>query len=138
MLFRSPYVTWITNEVNYGAIGSFNWDDNGLISDAEGLVTGVRNPFRFTVLPSCPNDHVIPFKLTMNYRNGLDAGDTAVHTADSRFNLVVQKGRELPRFISEDMTLTKEHYWLIPDQTLIEAGTTVTVTEGTQDRKSVE
>ena len=28
------------------------------------------------------------------------------------------------------MTLTKDYYWLVPDQTLIEAGVTVTVTEG--------
>jgi hypothetical protein len=26
-----PYVTMITDTVDYGAIGSFNWDDNGLI-----------------------------------------------------------------------------------------------------------
>ena len=39
---------------------------------------------------------------------------------------------ELPRFISHDMTLTKENYYLIPDATLIEAGVHVTATEGTQ------
>ena len=30
------------------------------------------------------------------------------------------------------MVLTKDDYWLVPDATLIEAGVTVTVTEGTQ------
>lgn len=101
----APYVTWVHDEVNYGAIGSFNWDDNGLIYDAEGVITGVRNPFRFTVSPDCPNDHVIPFRVTMTYRNGLDPSDTAIHTADSRFKLMVQKGRQLPSIIEEDTAL---------------------------------
>ena len=76
-----PYVTWLTNTVDYGAIGAFNWDDNGLIYDAQQTITGVRYPFRFTVSPDCPNDHVIPFRLTMSARNGLDAGDTQVYTS---------------------------------------------------------
>ena len=32
-----PYVTMITDTVDYGAIGSFNQDDNGLIYDARGV-----------------------------------------------------------------------------------------------------
>lgn len=127
-----PYVTWLTNTVDYGAIGSFNWDDNGLIYDAEQTITGVRYPFRFTVSPDCPNDRVIPFRLTMSCRNGLDPLDTTVYTTESRFQLLVQRGRELPHVISQDMTLTKENLWLVPDQTLIESGATLTVTEGTQ------
>ena len=127
-----PYVTMITSTVDYGAIGSFNWDDNGLIYDAQGAITGVRTPFRFTTFITTPNDHVIPFKLTMVTRNGLDLADSTVYTFVSRFNLLVQRGRELPRIISQDMTLTKDDYWLVPDQTLIPAGVSVTVTEGTQ------
>lgn len=128
-----PYVTIITDTVNYGAIGSFNWDDNGLIYDDEGVITGVQFPFRFTVPITTPNDHVIPFLLTMTAGNGYDPGDpNAPYTFESRFYLIVQRGVELPRIISEDMVLTKDYYWLVPDQTLIEAGVTVTVTEGTQ------
>jgi len=126
-----PYVTMITGTVDYGAVGSFNIDDNGLIHDDQGVITGVRNPFRFTVAPNTPNDHVIPFRLTMVAGNGYDPA-AAPLTFVSRFNLIVQRGRELPRIISQDMTLTKDYYWLIPDATLIEAGVHVTVTEGTQ------
>ncbi len=127
-----PYVTMITDTVSYGAIGSFNQDDNGLIYDDQGVIVGVRHPFRFQVDPNTPNDHVIPFRLTMTCRNGLDPTDTTVYTFTSRFYLIVQRGKELPRIISEDMMLTKDYYWIVPGQTLIEAGVTVTVTEGTQ------
>ena len=47
-----PYVTMITDTVDYGAVGSFNRDDNGLIYDAEGAIIGVEHPFRFTSDPS--------------------------------------------------------------------------------------
>ena len=71
-----PYVTMITDTVDYGAVGSFNQDDNGLIYDAQGVITGVRYPFRFSVDPNTPNDHVIPFRLTMTAGNGYDPACT--------------------------------------------------------------
>ncbi len=126
-----PYVTWLTNTVNFGAVGSFNIDDNGFIYTGD-VITGVRHPFRFCVTNTCPNDHVIPLKLTLTGENGLDPTDKTTYSSVSRFVLIVQRGRELPRIISQDMTLTKDDYWLLPDATLIEAGATVTVTEGTQ------
>ena len=127
-----PYVDMIIDTVNYGAVGSFNWKDNGLIYDAEGTITGVEFPFRFSTDPNTPNDHVIPFKLTITASNGYDPDDLKVYTAESRFFLLVQRGIELPRIISEDMTLSKDFYWLVSDSVLIAEGATVTVTEGTQ------
>lgn len=127
-----PFVTIDIPSVSYGAIGCFNGDDNGLLYDEEGAITGVDHPFRFTVSADCPNDHVIPFLLTMACVNGLDPGDTTDYSFESRFNLIVQRGRELPMIISEDMTLTKDYYWIVPGQTLIEAGATLTVGPGTQ------
>ncbi len=126
-----PYVTIITGTVDYGAVGSFNWDDNGLIYDAGGTITGVQHPFRFAVAPETPNDHVIPFRLTMTAGNGYDSR-AAPLTFVSRFYLIVQRGMELPSVIESDRTLTKDNLWLVPNATLIEAGATVTITEGTQ------
>jgi subtilisin family serine protease len=126
-----PYVTILTGTVNYGAVGSFNNDDNGLIKDAAGAIIGVEQPFRFHVADTTPNDHLIPFLLTMTADNGYDPGAGSV-TSSSRFYLLVQRGRELPRVITQDMTLTKDDYWLVPSATLIPEGVTVTVTEGTQ------
>ncbi len=119
--FPDPYVTMITDTVSYGAVGSFNIDDNGFVYDSEGVITGVRNPFRFTTAITTPNDHVIAFKLMTEARNGLDPADTTAYHFESRFSLIVQRGHELPRIIGEDITLTKDYYYLIPDATLIEA-----------------
>lgn len=127
-----PYVTMITDTVDYGAVGSFSQDDNGLVYDSQGLITGVQNPFRFSISQDCPNDHVIPFLLTMTAHNGLDLEDTNSYTFQSRFNLIVQRGRELPRIISEDMTLSKEYFWLVPGTIRLNQGVTLTITEGTQ------
>ena len=46
-----PYVTMITDTVDYGAIGSFNWDDNGLIYDAAGSDHRRPASFPFQCLP---------------------------------------------------------------------------------------
>ena len=37
----------IAGTVDYGAVGSFSWDDNGLIYDARAS-DGRQHPFRFT------------------------------------------------------------------------------------------
>jgi hypothetical protein len=127
-----PFVTMITDTVNYGAVGSFNWDDNGMIYDDEGAITDVDHPFTFYVDPNTPNNHIISFLLTMTCRNGLDPADTALYTFTSKFTLVVQRGKVLPSIIEEDMTLTKENYWIIDKPVLVPEGVTMTVTEGTQ------
>ena len=93
-----PYVTWDIPTVNYGGVGSFNEDDNGLIYDDEQY-TGSELPFRFTVAADTPNEHIIPMLVTMTATNGLDPNDTNTYTTTSRFNLIVQRGRELPRVI---------------------------------------
>lgn len=64
-----PYVSILNGTVAYGAVGSFNNDDNGLIKDAEGAIIGVEQPFRFQVAANTPNDHLIPFLLTMTATN---------------------------------------------------------------------
>lgn len=130
-VFPDPFVTMITDTVQYGAVGSFNWKDNGLIYE-EGAIVGVEHPFRFTTAPNTPNDHLIPFRLTITARNGYDPDNPTVYTTESRFYLLVQRGIELPYIITEDMILTKDYYWLVSDASLISAGATLTVTEGTQ------
>ncbi len=126
-----PYVTLITDTVNYGAIGAFNGDDNGLLYEND-VIVGVEHPFCFTTDPNTPNDHLIPFRLTITARNGYDPADLTLYTFTSRFYLSVQRGRELPAIIAEDMTLSAEHYWIMAHPTLIEAGVSVTITAGTQ------
>lgn len=128
-----PYVTMINSTVNYGAIGSFNSDDNGLITDEDGTVIGVDNPFRFITATDTPNDHIIPFRLTITCNNGYNPSDPdAPYTFVSYFNLLVQRGFELDRIISEDIVITDDYYWIVPGPILIESGVTVTITGGAQ------
>jgi hypothetical protein len=87
-----PYVTFQTDSVNYGAVGSFNKDDNGLIYNDQLEVTGVANPFVFTVNENTPNNHIIPFTITIIAENGLDSSDSNTYTFTSNFTLTVQRG----------------------------------------------
>ena len=143
-----PFVTFDVPTVNYGAVGSFAEDDNGLITNDDGLITGVNVPFRFTVADDTPNEHIIPMVVTMTATNGLDPDDTALYTTESRFNLIVQRGRELPRVIDSDaegtagaaldtdgiedgvVTLDDSALWLLDNPVLIAEGTTLRVGPG--------
>ncbi len=145
-----PYVTLQTASINYGAVGSFNKDDNGLVYNDELLVTGVTSPFVFSVAENTPNNHIIPFTLTMTAENGLDPNDSSSYTFTSRFNMVVQRGRELPSFVDGDaagtdggnldtdgvengiVTLDSSALWIIDKPVLVAVGTTLAVTEGAQ------
>ena len=145
-----PYVTFQTASVNYGAVGSFNKDDNGIEYDEGLLVTGVRNPFVFSVDANTPNNHIIPFTLTMTAENGLDPTDATSYSFTSTFQLIVQRGRELPSIIDSDaagtdggnvdtdgvedgvVTLDSSALWIVDKPVLISKGTAVKVTEGAQ------
>lgn len=128
----SPYITWINDTVDYGAVGSFGEDDNGLIYE-DGLITGVRFPFKFTVSADCPNDYIIPFEVTMTCGNGFDPSDPeAPYTFTARFEAVVQKGRVLPSVITSDLTMGPDVYWIIDGPVLIPSGVEVSVQPGTQ------
>jgi len=126
-----PYVTMITNTVSYGAVGTFNEKDNGLVSQ-NGVITGVTSPFRFSVDVNTPNEHVIPFRLTITAANGLDPADQTVYTFESRFTMTVQRGRVVPAVIAEDMTLTKDDFWIVAGPVLVESGVTLRIGAGAQ------
>lgn len=145
-----PYVSFQTATVNYGSVGSFNKDDNGLEYDEGLLVTGVSNPFVFSVAEDTPNNHIIPITLTMTASNGLDPDDTTTYSFESTFDFVVQRGRELPSIIDSDaagtdggnidtdgiedgiVTLDSSALWIVDKPVLIYNGTTLKVTEGAE------
>lgn len=128
-----PFVTWDIDTVGYGAVGNFGEDDNGVIRDPEGLVTGVENPFRFTVSKDTFNNHIIPIQVSISAGNGFDGEDSnAPYEFEGSFDLVVQRGRVLPSGIEEDLVMTKDDYWIVDKPVFIPEGVTVTVTEGTQ------
>ncbi|MDB4426091.1 S8 family serine peptidase, partial [bacterium] len=89
-----PFVTWGVDTVGYGAVGNFGEDDNGVIRDPEGLVTGVENPFRFIVSKDAFNNHIIPIQVVISAGNGFDYEDEgAPYLFNESFNLIVQRGR---------------------------------------------
>jgi uncharacterized protein YjdB len=128
----NPYVTILTDTVNYGAVGTFNHDDNGFIYDENKEITGIRNPFVIQVAENAPNDSFVVFNVTMTAYNGLDPADTDMYTFLGRFVYSIRNGTILPNVISTDMVLTKDRYWIIPNATIILEQATVTVEPGTQ------
>ena len=130
-VFPDPYVTMITDTVSYGAVGSFNQDDNGLIYDENSVVVGVQHPFRFTIPITTPNNHVIPFRLTINAHNGLDPADSTVYTFQSYFDIVVQRGVQVFGEISDDTTWTADKYYIVVANIHVPEGVTLTIEPGT-------
>ena len=142
-----PNVTLVTDNVNFGAVGSFNVDDNGLIYDEE-LVTGVATPFVFSVANDTPNNHLIPFTVTITAENGLDESDNTLYKFEEQVFYLVQKGRQLPGVIDSDaagtdggnidtdglqdgiVTLDDSSLWIIDRQLLIAENTTLKFVNG--------
>ena len=128
-----PYVTWITDTIDYGDVGTFNSANNGFSYDTDGVITGISNPFLFTVAENTPNDYHIPFSLIIDCESYTESDEVKTYHFDKDvFNIQVRKGLELPRLIDKDMTLTADQYYIIAGSTLIESGVTVTVEPGTQ------
>ena len=92
--------------------------------------------FKFTFILKfnkiTPNDHFIPFLVTLSARNGYDPEDLIVYETQQRFQIQVQSGSEIPTIVSSDLTLTKDKFWIAIKPILIEKGATVTVEPGTQ------
>ena len=127
-----PFVTITPGVVDYGAVGHFSEDDNGLILDAGLTPVGVRSPFRVVIDSTTPNDHIIPLQVTITAINGLDGEDQTVYTSVSRSELRVSRGRDVPRLITADLTLTNDSLWLVRQSALVYAGVTLRIDPGTR------
>jgi len=126
-----PYVEIVSNTVFLQGIGPFAIDDNGLIYDTGGVIIGVEAPWIVKVKPDCPNDHVIPFQVTIYFEDGWDP-EHPIYTRLDSFEFIVQRGQNLPPVIGEDMTLTADNFWIVGGPVLVEPGVTLTVEPGAQ------
>ena len=128
-----PYIRFLTNNVNYGNVGTYASIDYGKTKEGE-FVTGVDadKSLLVKIADDCPNDYIIALNLTVTAKNDLDADDTRVYSSGATTTLNVRRGTILPSIITEDMTLTRDHYYILPNATLIQEGVTVTVEPGTQ------
>lgn len=147
---NDPYVTWEIDTVNYGAIGTFDKDDNGITYNEGSFITAVQNPFRFTISPDTPNGHWIPIEVSISVQNGYIEGSPQVDQKKTVFYIQVQRGHELPSIIGGDapgtdgeaidtdgvqdgvVTLDDSCLWIIDKPVLIEKGVIVNVTPGAE------
>lgn len=128
-----PYIQFLTNNVNYGNVGTYASIDYGKTKEGT-FVTGVDadKSLLVKIADDCPNDYIIALNITVTAKNDLDADDTKVYSSEAKTTVNVRRGTLLPSIITEDMTLTKDHYYILPNATLIQEGVTVTVEPGTQ------
>lgn len=128
-----PYIEFLTNNVNYGNVGTYASIDYGKTKEGT-FVTGVDadKSLLVKIADDCPNDYIIALNITVTAKNDLDADDTKVYSSEAKTTINVRRGTLLPSIITEDMTLTKDHYYILPNATLIQEGVTVTVEPGTQ------
>lgn len=128
-----PYIEFLTNNVNYGNVGTYASIDYGKTKEGT-FVTGVDadKSLLVKIADDCPNDYIIALNITVTAKNDLDADDTKAYSSEAKTTINVRRGTLLPSIITEDMTLTKDHYYILPNATLIQEGVTVTVEPGTQ------
>lgn len=125
-----PYITIHNPEVNYGSVGTYSTGNCGAIY-TDGMLTGWENPFYITISEDCPNDYIFTLNVTVTSGNALDEEDTAIYESHGSIGLEVRNGTVLPNIIEEDMVLTSDNLYIIPNATVIQAGVTVTVEPGT-------
>ena len=126
----NPYVEIITGSLNYDSVGTYSTKDK-LVRNGS-IVTDCEMPFVIKIADNCPNDYLIKLNVTISCENALNDKDNNTYTTNSEISFVVRNGVILPSQITEDMTLTKDNYYIIPNSTYIAEGVTVTVEEGTQ------
>lgn len=127
----NPYVEIVTNSVNFDGVGTYSTKDN-LSRDEKGAYIGTDNPLVVKVSKDCPNDYLVNINVTVTFGNGLDKDDNATYTNIGTISFAVRNGVVLPSQITEDMTLTSDNYYIIPNSTVIAEGATVTVEKGTK------
>ena len=126
-----PYITIHNPEVRYGSVGTYSTQDCGRIYTDE-IVTGWEDPFYITVSPDCPNDYIFRINVTITSGNALDEKDTAIYVNTGVVELTVRNGYVVPNLIDEDAVWTADNLYIIPNGTVIAAGTTVRVEPGTR------
>ena len=131
----NPYVEIIDGEVNFEGIGTYSTKST-LVYNEQNIITGITDPIIVKISKDCPNDYLIGLNVYMTYKNALDEKDTAEYTYGEAGSYEVsfwaRNGVILPSQITEDMTLTKDNYYIIPNSAYIYEGVTVTVEPGTK------
>ncbi len=126
----NPYVEILTATSNFEGVGTYSTKDQ-LIRTEDKIVVGTEEPLVVKIADNCPNDYIIQLNVTVTCQNALDEGDTATYQTEGIIEFGVRNGVLLPSQIHEDMTLTKDNYYIIPYSVYIHKGVTVSVEPGT-------
>ena len=128
----NPYIEIITDSVDFGGGGTYSPKD--VLTRNGSIVTGCDLPLVIKIKENCPNDYLINLNVRITCQNALDEDDNTIYNNYQKeiISFWVRNGVVLPSQITEDMTLTKDNYYIIPNGTYIPEGVTVTVEEGAQ------
>ncbi len=125
-----PYVTIVTDTVNYSDIGTYSIRDAEKVMNSDTIVD-VKKPFVIKVAENTPNNYKCDINIHITWKNGLDPNDTNTYSYDSVMTLDFHRGVYLPSRIDEDTTLTADKLWIVADTVRIGEGVTVNVDPGT-------
>ncbi len=126
----NPYVEILTASQNFEGVGTYSTKDTLLREGS--IIRGTELPLVIKIDDNCPNDYLIRLTVTITANNALDEDDKTLYSNEGVIEFWVRNGVILPSQITEDMTLTKDNYYIIPNSTYIAEGVTVTVEPGTQ------
>lgn len=126
----NPYVEIITESVDFGGVGTYSTKDTLLREGS--IVTGIETPLVIKIADNCPNDYLISLRITITCKNALDDDDKTVYETYGKISFSVRNGVILPSQITEDMTLTKDNYYIVENTVYIHENVTVNVEPGTQ------
>lgn len=129
----NPYVEILIGTENYDGVGTYS-TKSMLVYNDENIITGYVQPLRVKISKDCPNDYVIGLNVTTSFANALDEKDKNAYSNYATYGISfdVRSGVILPSQINEDMTLTKDNLYIIPNSTYIAEGVTVKVEPGTR------
>ena len=126
------YIKPSISKIQMKDIGTYSLQDCDEIKDATDTqkVIGVKTPLQFKVSNDCPNDYICDIHVKMTWKNGLDEEDKTTYSSSDSIQIVVQRGVILPKVISKDTTLTKDKYYILNTNVLVEEGVVLTIDPG--------
>ncbi len=125
-----PYIEILTSTANYGGLGTYSKTDAGKVY-TDNLFTSWEKPVYLKIAKECPNNYVFNVNVTITSKNDINTGDETVYETKDTLSFTVRNGVVLDYYIDQDMVLTKDNLYIIPNGVYIEEGVTVTVEPGT-------
>lgn len=130
---ENPYVDILVGEAAFDGVGTYS-TKSFLTYTEENIIDGYSRALRVKISDACPNDYLIGLNVTTDFDNGLDKDDQTHYQNYSPYGIQfsVRSGEILPSQIREDMTLTSDHLYIMPNSTYIAPGVTVRAEPGTR------